>query len=106
MASTSEKFAWSLAKVGPGRQHGMELVSRIAGWTAVANPHTLASIADDRLSWDIRLSEFDPPPLSEWALILGDGIHNLRSALDVLVWAYADHPTPSRITGIDSQAQA
>lgn len=43
----------------------------------------------------MRLSAFDPPPLSEWALILGDAIHNLRSALDVLVWAHVDEGTLS-----------
>jgi hypothetical protein len=42
------------------------------------------------MSWEARLSEFDGPPLDEWALILGDAIHNLRSALDVLVWAHVD----------------
>lgn len=86
----ADRAAWSMAKIGRARQHGLELQSRIAGWTATANPGAVASIADDRLGWKVRLSEFDGPPLGEWALILGDGIHSLRSALDVLVWAHAD----------------
>jgi hypothetical protein len=78
------------AKIGRARQHGLDLQARIIGWSANADPRLVASIADDRLSWAVRLSEFDPPPLGEWALILGDSIHNLRSALDVLVWSYVD----------------
>jgi hypothetical protein len=83
--------AWALAKIGRARQHGHELQSRITGWAATANPGLHATIAEDRLGWELRLSAFDPPPLNEWALILGDAVHNLRSALDVLVWSQADH---------------
>jgi hypothetical protein len=86
----ADRSAWALAKIGRGRQHGIELQSRLAAWTSIANPHAVAAISGDRLSWEVRLSVFDPPPLREWALMLGDAIHNLRSALDVLVWAYAD----------------
>ncbi len=83
------------AKIGRAQQHGLELQARIVGWTASANPRPVATIATDRLSWEVRLSAFDPPPLSEWALILGDAVHNLRSALDVLVWAHVDEGTLS-----------
>lgn len=94
-SSSADGAAWALAKIGRARQHSHELQSRIAGWAATANPRPLTSLAEDRLSWEVRLSAFDPPSLGEWALILGDAIHNLRSALDVLVWAHADHPALS-----------
>lgn len=36
------------------------------------------------------------PPVGEWSVIIGDVVHNLRSALDQMVWALTvDHqPTP------------
>jgi hypothetical protein len=78
------------AKLGRARQHGLELQSRIIGWSSSIELQPVAEISDDRLSWTLRLPSFNPPPLDEWALILGDGIHNVRSALDVLVWAHID----------------
>lgn len=78
------------AKIGRARQHSLELQARIVGWSASVDLQPIAEISADRLSWTLRLPAFDPPPLDEWALILGDGIHNVRSALDVLVWAYVD----------------
>ncbi|WP_019874367.1 hypothetical protein [Sporichthya polymorpha] len=86
----ADRAAWAVAKIGRARQHGLELQGRLATWAAIANPRPVATISSDRLSWEVRLSKFDPPPLLEWALILGDAIHNLRAALDVLVWAHAD----------------
>jgi len=31
-----------------------------------------------------------PPPTIEWGIVIGDVVHNLRSALDQLVWEMAD----------------
>lgn len=78
------------AKIGRARQHSLELQARIVGWSALVDLRPTAEISADRLSWTLRLPAFVPPPLDEWALILGDGIHNVRSALDVLVWANVD----------------
>lgn len=82
--------ATAYAKIGRARQHGLELQTRMSGWSSRVDLRPVASIAADRLSWELRLPVFDPPPLDEWALILGDAIHNIRSSLDVLVWAHID----------------
>lgn len=56
------------------------------------------TISDDRLAWEARIDFASDPPNDEWALVLGDVIHNLRSALDVLVWSCAapETLTPSQ----------
>jgi hypothetical protein len=37
------------------------------------------------------------PPIVRWSLILSDIFHNLRSALDQLIWAVAAHESPTGI---------
>jgi hypothetical protein len=46
-------------------------------------------ISDDRLQWQTRLKVFDPLPVAEWSLALGDSVHALRSALDACIWEFA-----------------
>lgn len=87
---TENPATWARAKVARARQHALDLEGRILSWVTTSGINTDASIAEDRLSWELRLTAFDPPPLPEWALIVGDSLHNLRSALDVLVWAHVD----------------
>jgi len=47
-------------------------------------------------STELVLRLVTPPPLESWALILGDCIHNLRSALDQLAWELDSAPTTGR----------
>lgn len=82
--------AWSTMKVARARHHVMEFDARVAMWASAGNVEPIPTIADDRLSFELRLKVTNAPPLSEWALIVGDAIHNLRSALDVFVWSNAD----------------
>ena len=76
---------------------GEELASQIQQWMATNPFHVRGRIADDRLSWDL-LVEFDPPPFDEWSIRFGESLHNLRSALDNLVWGLAtlDGTEPQR----------
>jgi hypothetical protein len=42
------------------------------------------------------------PPVAEWGVVIGDVVHNLRSALDHLVWGLtlaAGHVPPATING-------
>lgn len=41
---------------------------------------------------DFTLRVRTPPPLDEWSLLLGDCVHNLRSALDHLAWQLDSKP--------------
>lgn len=93
--SDSAKVEWAGAKIARAQQHRHDLVGRIAAWAGTSSPHFDASIADDRLSYEVRVRMRHSPPLEEWSLILGDALHNLRSALDVLVWSLAETETLS-----------
>ena len=93
---------WAGAKVDRATAHYADLKARIDGWFA-SDPYRLESvIADDRFSWKLYLRMDEPPPLVEWATILGDCLHNLRSALDAAVWelAHCDGATPTKPTQV------
>jgi hypothetical protein len=78
----------SLAKVRRADVHIAAIGAIIRDWLpTIGQP--AASIAEDRLSWAVRLSLPEPAPLESLSLAFGDAIHNLRSALDHLVWSYA-----------------
>lgn len=83
--------ATALAKIGRARHHRADLHSRYAAWANSADLNNfVVTIDDDRCGWQVRLPDFDGPPVDKWSLILGDAVHNVRSALDHLVWAHAD----------------
>jgi hypothetical protein len=81
--------AWALEKIEHARQIAAALSADIDGWRTSSPVELRASIADDRLSFEVRVGEFRQPPLTGWALLAGDAFHNLRSALDALVWSFA-----------------
>jgi hypothetical protein len=81
----------ALGKIGRAQQHHHELLGVFNAWGIVSPVgEQVVAIAADRLSWSLRLGEVPDPPLTTWALIAGDAIHNLRSALDVAVFELAD----------------
>jgi len=88
--SESDKAVWAWAKLGRARELRYDLEGRIAAWSGASALGTEAVIGEDRLSFEVRLRMQLAPPLSEWTLILGDALHNLRAALDVLVWSFAE----------------
>ncbi|MFD4415249.1 hypothetical protein [Streptomyces sp. NPDC058476] len=48
-----------------------------------------ASIAEDRLSWELRLQVSQSPPLADWGFRFGEAVNHLRAALDNLIVAIA-----------------
>ncbi|CAM5778851.1 hypothetical protein [Cellulomonas persica] len=80
---------WPNVKVARAAQHLSELQARIGLWFATSPFYGDAVVADDRLSWSMRLHVLSPPPLDEWGAYVGDCVHNLRSALDAAVWDLA-----------------
>lgn len=93
-----EVSVWPYVKVQRASQHLTELQARVAIWLATQPFTTVGKIADDRQSWSLRLQVYSPPPTQEWAVYLGDSVHNLRSALDAAVWEMCtrDGATPAR----------
>lgn len=88
--AATEPGAWALRKVGRAREIAGDLQVAIESWRT-SGPATIAgSIAEDRLSYEVRLDTVNEPPVAGWALLAGDALHNLRSALDSLVWSFVD----------------
>jgi len=71
-------------------EHGREVAEAIASWTASAPFRTHREYSDDRLAMRIVADEFEPAPdFGGWGMVVGDCVHNLRAALDNLVFAAA-----------------
>lgn len=101
-APTHSGQAWPNLKVSRAESHVAELQARVNTWLA-SDPIThRAAINEDRLGWTLHLVVRQAPPIEEWATIVGDVVHNLRSALDALVWtlATADGSEPNRPTQV------
>lgn len=77
------------AKIKRAREHASMLENEIRAWRK-PDPYEIKH----EISNDLRIHRFilqvsKQPDLERWSLILGDAIHNLRSALDHLVYAVA-----------------
>lgn len=79
-----------------------ELRGRIDEWSAAET--LLARVHQvDEHTVEFRMVVKQAPPIDEWSLILGDAVHNLRSAFDNLIWAIANldgatPKSPGRVT--------
>jgi len=96
-ASSWPDMKWQRAAV-----HLSDLEGRFLQWTA-GSPYRLeSSLQPDKRTIHSHLKVVAPPPLEEWALILGDFLHNLRSVLDALAWELAtfEGAQPSRPTRV------
>ncbi|MFD3945971.1 hypothetical protein [Streptomyces sp. NPDC058579] len=70
-------------------QLGAQLSADMQAWTHHYPLGAKGNIAEDRLSWELRLEVSQPPPLAEWGFRFGEAVHHLRAALDNLVVAIA-----------------
>ena len=77
---------------------GQELADAITSWMSKEPVKGVYTIADNRLSWELRW-RLSPPPPESWGMILGDAAHNLRSAMDNLLHFIAEREgaTPSQL---------
>lgn len=73
------------------RAHALlnDMFGRVAIWNASRAYLAPTRIAPDRLSVELLAPTGIRPPLDEWALIIGDAFHNIRSALDAMAWEFA-----------------
>lgn len=81
---------WSEEKFARAMQHLADLRSQIHIWSARARVDRECVISEDQTRLDVLLRIAHRPPVSHWSLILGDYLHNLRSALDAVVWELAN----------------
>jgi hypothetical protein len=85
-----------LLKLGRARRALDELREAVDGYRYGNNFH-VHQVPDPAAGGiDLILRVTTPPPLDEWALVFGDGVHNVRAALDHLAWQL--DPQPDRST--------
>ncbi|HUW88121.1 MAG TPA: hypothetical protein VMW30_07085 [Candidatus Paceibacterota bacterium] len=81
-----EISTWCEMKWTRGISHLSDLQDRISQWDT--GWHTWAELSIDptgkHLTSILRVES--TPPLAEMSLLLGDAVHNMRSALDALAW--------------------
>lgn len=72
----------SLRRLDWAEEHLARLNEWIAGWQA-RNPVTSdVVVAEDRLSFEMRLKIDPAPDVERWGFLFGDAVNNMRSALD------------------------
>ncbi|MFD7757922.1 hypothetical protein [Streptomyces sp. NPDC059757] len=82
-------FNDQIGRLTRAHQIGAELPADMQAWGS-SNPYsTQADIAEDRLSWELRLQVSQAPPLAEWGFRFGEAVNHLRATLDNLVVAIA-----------------
>ncbi len=79
-----------------------ELFARVDAWNAAGEFTADVRVLPDRTALELVTPQGFRPPVSEWALLVGDAVHNARSALDAEVWALAhrdgaEPATPTRV---------
>jgi len=87
-------------KLARAKMHAQEFGKSVTEWQS----HPLSAhgeISDDRRIYKLVLDDFaTAPPVELWGMLIGDCIHNLRSALDNLCFSAArlkcDPPTDER----------
>lgn len=79
---------WPEIKLGRAYVHIMEFQSRVEEWESLGPLRTKAVQISPHEMW-ITLDVVVPPPLELLASVMGDAIHNLRSALDAAAWEMA-----------------
>ena len=83
--STWADLKWSRANL-----HAAALESRIKEWHASSPVSVESVLRDDRLAIDLIARVPNGIPKYEWALGLGDALHNFRSAFDAVAWGMAN----------------
>jgi hypothetical protein len=69
--------------------HAARLQSEVRLWLMEQPIGTRTELSADRRRWLLKMVVNERPPIQRWNTIVGDCIHNLRSALDAAVWEFA-----------------
>lgn len=89
---------WPTLKVAYADARFDELFGAIRVWNAGGQYVAPVRISDDRLAVELTTPVGVRPPVEAWELVFADAIHNLRAALDAMVWdlAHLDGGVPQR----------
>lgn len=80
---------WADLKWSRGSSHVALLQAKFVEWHASAPVSLDAVLRDDRLGIDLVARAPKGVPKHDWALDVGDALHNLRSAFDAVPWGMA-----------------
>lgn len=80
---------WPDLKWSRGSSHVALLQARFGEWHASAPVSIDSVLREDRLAIDLVARVPKGIPKQEWALDLGDALHNFRSAFDAIAWGMA-----------------
>jgi hypothetical protein len=87
-------MSWAATKCEHANDLALRLQEDMKAWSRLPDDMYDYTVADDELTFEVRLSDtFPRPPVQAWSLSLGDVVHNLRAALDAVVWQYVDAAT-------------
>ena len=74
-----------MTKLGRAKVHSDELDRLMQDWVPTQT-RTMHLASDDYLEHTLRVIVDIPPRIVWWSAVVGDAIHNLRSALDIWMW--------------------
>lgn len=83
------EFASCRAKLGRAEEHLHILGDEIEKWSKSDPCLVLKESNAERGNYSFWVEIVKPPPLFRWSLIAGDFSHNIRSALDNMLWELA-----------------
>jgi len=91
-----EISSWIEMKLSRSLHHLQDLQGRLQLWDAAGHTWLDLTLSNDRKTVTSVLRVDALPPLAEYSLILGDAVHNARSALDALAWelSHLNHAKP------------
>ncbi|GHH73763.1 hypothetical protein GCM10018781_38810 [Kitasatospora indigofera] len=75
-------FTDQFARIDRAEYLGRQLSEDIQAWVAAGHVGAEASIASDRMSWELRLKVREQMPMGLWGLQFSEAIHHLRATLD------------------------
>lgn len=89
---------WPDLKWARGNTHARALEASFVEWSAGASVTVEGVLREDRQGIDLVARVPRGIPTQQWALMLGDALHNLRSAFDAFAWgiAHFDGRQPSK----------
>lgn len=88
--SALETFGCVL-KIGRAEEHTKTIQDEISSWRDSCPYHVTAQSNPERTRLSIVLGIDNAPAIQRWSLVAGDCIHNLRSALDNLIYIVSLH---------------
>ena len=78
-----------------------QLNAKVDKWHGTKPYGFITKPNQDFTSFSVLVEIYDEPPIARWSLIYSDFLHNLRCALDHMVWAIAVHEDPPYVFSDD-----